>query len=84
MTCGELITYLSDYIDQDLSEELQAEAREHLATCQNCHVVLDTTQKMIFLCREAERQGIPAERRNALFERLQNALEQVDEDTFQG
>lgn len=78
MTCEELITYLSDYIDQDLSEELRLEAQTHLGTCRNCQVVLDTTQKMIFLCRETEKQGIPAERRDLLFERLQKALDQVD------
>lgn len=80
MTCEELIAYLSDYIDQDLSAELQLEAQNHLATCRNCQVVLDTTQKMIFLCRETEKQGIPADRREALFERLQKALDQVDEE----
>jgi anti-sigma factor RsiW len=80
MNCAELITYLSDYIDQDLSEELRAEAQEHLSTCQNCQVVLDTTQKMIFLCRETGHQGISAGRRSALFERLQHALDQVDEE----
>jgi anti-sigma factor RsiW len=79
MKCEELMTYLSDYIDQDLSEELRVEAQEHLATCENCHVVLDTTQKMIVLYRQAERQVIPAERRTALFERLQRAMDSTGE-----
>jgi anti-sigma factor RsiW len=81
MKCEELITYLSDYIDQDLSEELRVEAQAHLATCKNCRVVLDTTQKMIFLCRESERQVIPAGRRAALFERLQQALDSSGEES---
>jgi hypothetical protein len=81
MKCQELITYLSDYIDQDLSEELRVEAHEHLATCDNCQVVLDTTQKMIVLCRKSESQVIPAERRSALFDRLQRALEGADDGT---
>ena len=76
MKCEELITYLSDYIDQDLSEELRAEAQEHLATCQNCHIVLDTTQKMIILYRQSGVQGIPANRRKDLFLKLQNSLGQ--------
>ena len=74
MNCEQLVTYLSDYIDQDLSEELRAEAREHLASCQNCSVVLDSTQKMIFLCRQTGSQGIPAGRRGALFSRLERAM----------
>jgi anti-sigma factor RsiW len=74
MNCEQLIQYLSDYIDRDLSEELSAEARQHLATCRNCHIVLDTTRQTILLCREAGRKGIPIERRADLFARLQHAL----------
>lgn len=74
MKCAELIQYLSDYIDHNLSEALTAEAQEHLATCRNCHVVLNTTQKTISLYRQTGKRVIPAERRAALFERLQAAL----------
>ncbi len=72
MECEELIQYLSDYIDQGLDEELRADAQEHLATCPNCRVVLDTTQQMIFLYRQTGLRAIPAERRQALFRRLQD------------
>ena len=74
MKCHELLDYLSDYIDRDLDEELTAEAQEHLATCQNCRVVLDTTQQTIFLFREQGRRVIPAERRQRLFSQLQEAF----------
>lgn len=74
MKCEELVRYLSDYIDQGLDEELRADAQEHLAVCHNCRVVLDTTQQMIFLYRQTGRQSIPAERRGALFRRLQVAF----------
>lgn len=74
MTCEELLTYLSDYIDQNLDEELIAEAQEHLATCQNCRVVLDTTQQTIFLYRQQGQRQIPATRRQRLFNQLQDAF----------
>lgn len=74
MTCEELLQYLSDYIDQDLDEELMNSARRHLATCQNCKVVLDTTQKTIFLFREQSQQTIPMEKREKLFERLEQVF----------
>ena len=66
MQCEELLTYLSDYIDQDLDEDLRADAQEHLATCQNCRVVLDTTQQTIFLYRRQGQRAIPAARRQRL------------------
>jgi len=74
MQCEALLTYLSDYIDNNLDEELTAEAQEHLATCQNCKVVLDTTQQTIFLYRRQGQRKIPAARRRRLFEQLQNAF----------
>lgn len=75
MKCDELVAYLSDYIDQNLDEDLREDAQEHLATCQNCRVVLDTTQKMIFLYRQNGRKGIPAERRSELFSRLEDVFQ---------
>jgi predicted anti-sigma-YlaC factor YlaD len=74
MKCEELLRYLSDYIDQDLDEELTAEAQEHLATCRNCRVVLDTTQQTIFLYRQQGKRTIPAQRRERLFCQLQEAF----------
>jgi anti-sigma factor RsiW len=74
MKCEDLIRYLSDYIDNGLTDTLRADAEEHLATCHNCHVVLDTTRQTIVLYKEAGREGIPVERRSALFGQLEKAL----------
>ncbi len=74
MDCEELVTYLSDYIDQNLTEELTAEAQAHLATCLNCRVILDTTQQTIFLYRRQGQRTIPAARRQRLFTQLQEAF----------
>jgi anti-sigma factor RsiW len=74
MTCEELITYLSGYVDDELGEDLTREARRHLATCQNCQVVLNTTQRTILLGRGQAQRTIPADRRGLLFARLQEAF----------
>ena len=74
MNCNQLLTYLSDYIDSELSEELAAEVRQHAATCRDCHIVLDSMNQTLILCREAGKRGIPLERRADLFARLQQAL----------
>jgi predicted anti-sigma-YlaC factor YlaD len=78
MQCDELVQYLSDYIDQNLDEELVTSAQEHLATCHNCRVVLDTTQQTIFLFREQGQRTIPAQRRQRLFDQLQAAFLKED------
>ncbi len=75
MNCEALVQYLSDYIDGDLDQELTQEAREHIATCRNCHVVLDSTQRTILLFRQQGRSiHIPAERQRVLYGRLADAL----------
>jgi predicted anti-sigma-YlaC factor YlaD len=80
MECEELVAYLSDYIDLNLDEELTAEAQAHLATCENCRVVLDTTQQTIFLYRQQGKRTIPVARRKRLFSQLQAAfLKQPEE-----
>ena len=48
MTCEKLVTYLSGYIDRDLDKDLYTDAAQHLATCQNCRIVLEATQQMFF------------------------------------
>lgn len=74
MKCEELVRYLSDYIDQNLDEALVTEAQEHLTTCQNCRIVLDTTQQTIFLFRKQGLRTIPAQRRQRLYDQLQEAF----------
>lgn len=81
MNCEQLLEYLSDYIDQNLDEELAAAAQEHLATCTNCRVVLDTTRQTIFLYREQDKRTIPAARRQRLYHQLQAAFLQGDNET---
>ncbi len=81
MECKEVIAYLSDYIDRNLSDELATDIREHIATCRNCHVVLDSTQQTILLYRERGRQvGLPPARHTALFAQLATALAGRDDD----
>lgn len=74
MTCEELVAYLSAYIDHELDEELRHDAQEHLASCQRCRVVLNTTQRLIFLGQGQQRRIIPAERREHLYARLRSSL----------
>lgn len=71
MDCETLLTYLSDYIDHNLNDELAAAAREHLGTCQNCQVMLDSTEQVIHLYHHSGGEvTIPAERRQQLYDEL--------------
>ena len=74
MTCEELVSYLSAYLDQELDEELSTAAQQHLATCPNCRVVLHTTRKVIQLGQAQYRVALPASWRERLYTRLHLAF----------
>ncbi|MGE5139180.1 MAG: sigma-70 family RNA polymerase sigma factor [Rudaea sp.] len=59
LSCEEVTQYLSDYIDRELDEPLSEAARRHIASCKHCHILLDTTQDTITLCRDQEQRVIP-------------------------
>lgn len=70
-TCQDLLVHLSEYLDGTLSPELCTVLEEHLKTCENCRVVINTMQKTIELYRVVgESQNLPSEIRERLFRRL--------------
>jgi anti-sigma factor (TIGR02949 family) len=69
--CAQMLGSLSDYIDGDLSPELCQEIEKHLAGCEDCRVVLNTTRRTIDLVHApAETPGLPEDVRQRLFKRL--------------
>jgi predicted anti-sigma-YlaC factor YlaD len=73
MTCEELVSYLSAYLDQELDEDLTATVKQHLATCSNCRVVLHTTTRVIQLGQAQYLVSLPPDRRDLLYARLRLA-----------
>ncbi len=70
--CKELLGSLSDYVDGTLDESLCHEIEEHLASCTNCRIVVDTLRKMIYLYHETTREpaDIPSYVRDRLYHTL--------------
>jgi anti-sigma factor RsiW len=71
VSCQELLRDLSDYIDGTLAAEARAVFEAHLASCDKCHLVLDTTQCTILLYRAAGSPSLDPERRLALVARIE-------------
>ena len=73
MNCQDLVARLSDYIDGLLPPSERAAVEDHVAHCQGCHVVLDTTQCTILLYRASRSTTLVGEQRRRLLERLEKA-----------
>ena len=71
MNCEKLLGSLSEYIDGELNPELCQELERHLAGCDNCRVVLNTTKRTIDLVHSPiEKPDVPEDVRERLFKRL--------------
>lgn len=69
--CRHLLGSLSAYVEGDLEQEVCAEIERHLASCENCRVVVDTLSKTIYLVHEsAARVTAPEDVRQRLYRRL--------------
>lgn len=69
-TCQALLSQLSEYIDGELEEAFCAEIERHLATCENCQIVVNTLAKTVTLYRQLPAAKLPAEKQDRLFKIL--------------
>ena len=71
MDCPKLLRDLSDFIDGQLSPDICASFEDHLAQCENCRVVFDTTNRTILLYQNsAKEETLPEGTRERLFKKL--------------
>ena len=47
--CDSVLEQLSDYLDEDARSELCQAIEEHMSTCRDCQVFVDTVKKTIVL-----------------------------------
>lgn len=59
LTCKRFLQELSDYLEERLDPETQAELQKHLNECPNCWVVCDTTKKTIKVFKGMQAQLLP-------------------------
>jgi anti-sigma factor RsiW len=70
MTCTDFLSQLTDYFDGHIPPALLEEVKTHLAECQHCEVVVNTTRQTIEVYRGNEVYDISDEFR----ERLHSAI----------
>lgn len=69
--CGDLLSNLSEFIDGTLQEELCEKIQEHMDSCENCRVVVDSLRKTIYLYQvTSPAPAVPEAVRERLYRRL--------------
>ena len=75
MNCQGLIIELTEYLDGDLNANVRVELELHLAKCENCRIVVNTTRQTIEIYCNAEPAPLPEEVRGRLHDALVKRLE---------
>jgi predicted anti-sigma-YlaC factor YlaD len=57
--CRKMLGDLSVYLDGEASEELCAEIEQHMASCEDCRIVVDTLSKTVLLYRDLPQPTLP-------------------------
>jgi anti-sigma factor RsiW len=77
--CRDMLADLSDYLDGQASDKICAEIERHMASCEDCRIVVNTLEKTILLYRDLPRPELP----EAAQQRLYQALDLQDYQPFE-
>jgi hypothetical protein len=71
-TCKKYLALLSDYVDDELQQNLCDSLEKHMADCENCMIVVNTLKKTIDLYHtvDDENPALPDDVRSRLVKRL--------------
>jgi len=74
LDCKHVWNHISDYIDGTLSPEVRADVERHLAGCEICSAVLDSTRNVIILMADDRVFELPVDYSKRLHARLDQIL----------
>jgi predicted anti-sigma-YlaC factor YlaD len=72
--CKEVIELLGDYLENDVAADLRADLESHLAQCQTCRVILDSTRKTIRIVTESRSFDVPEELSERIIAKIMNQI----------
>jgi hypothetical protein len=59
LNCKHVWGYISDYLDNSLSDELRTLIEQHLAHCEICSAILDSTHNILYLTADDRTFALP-------------------------
>ncbi len=74
LTCKQVLAELSNYLDDEVGPELKRALEQHLAKCDRCSLIYDTTRQTLTIVNEAGPFEVPLAVSARLYTRLQEVL----------
>lgn len=68
--CRDMLGDLSDYLDGQASQDICAEIERHMASCEDCRIVVNTFEKTVLLYRDLPQPEVPDGARQRLYQVL--------------
>ena len=72
LNCQEVVELVTDYLEQALLPEMQAQFEEHIAECPGCDTYLEQVQQTIMLLRKLSEQQMFPKTKQELVEIFRN------------
>jgi predicted anti-sigma-YlaC factor YlaD len=72
LNCQEVVELVTDYLEQALLPEMQAEFEEHVAGCPGCDTYIEQVQQTIMMLRKLAEQSMFPETKQELLEIFRN------------
>jgi anti-sigma factor RsiW len=74
LTCKDFLSELSDFLDENVDQEVRAKLDQHIAQCPNCWVIADTTKKTIQIFKGMDPYPIPQDVESRLMAALERKM----------
>jgi anti-sigma factor RsiW len=74
LNCRHVWDRISEYLDGTLDAQVRADVERHLATCEICSAILDSTRNIIILMADDRVFELPVEFSKRLHARLDDVL----------
>ena len=74
LSCREFLTEFGDYLDGSLTEEVHQELEAHVARCQTCQVIHDSTRKTLRLVSDSGSFELPTAEADVLVTRIMDGI----------
>ena len=82
LSCRHVWEHISEYIDDTLDPQVRAEVERHLAHCEICSAIIDSTRNIIILMADERVFELPLGFSKRLHARLDEVLQYEDPESL--